>query len=70
VSVPAKTPRPIVDKLNSEFVRAIRSLDLNDKLVKAGADPAGTTPEQYTAFVQSEITKWDKVIKAAGIRGE
>ena len=70
VSVPAKTPRPIVDKLNAEFVRAVKSPDLHDKLVKSGADPAGTTPEDYTAFVQKEIAKWDKVIKAAGIKGE
>ncbi|MGZ5257103.1 MAG: tripartite tricarboxylate transporter substrate-binding protein, partial [Burkholderiales bacterium] len=70
VSVPAKTPRPIVDRLNAEFVRAIRSPDLRDRLITAGADPAGNTPEQYTAFVQDEITKWAKVIKAAGIKGE
>ena len=35
-----------------------------------GADPVGNTPEQYTAFMQNEIAKWDKVIKAAGIKGE
>jgi tripartite-type tricarboxylate transporter receptor subunit TctC len=63
-------PRAIIDRLNSEFVRAIKTPDLRDKLVTAGADPAGTTPEQYTAFVQQEIAKWDKVIKAAGIKGE
>jgi len=70
VSVPAKTSRAIVDKLNSEFVRAVKAPDLRDRLVAAGADPAGNTPEEYAAFVQSEITKWDKVIKAAGIKGE
>jgi tripartite-type tricarboxylate transporter receptor subunit TctC len=70
VSVPAKTPRAIIDKLHDEFVRALKSPDLRDRLVAQGADPAGTTPEQYTAFVQNEITKWAKVIKAAGIKGE
>jgi tripartite-type tricarboxylate transporter receptor subunit TctC len=70
VSVPAKTPKPLVDRLNTEFVNAIKSPDLRDRLVKAGADPVGNTPEQYTAFVQNEITKWGKVIKAAGIKGE
>jgi tripartite-type tricarboxylate transporter receptor subunit TctC len=70
VSVPAKTPRAIIDKLNAEFVRAVKSPDLRDRLIAQGADPAGTTPEQYTAFVQNEITKWSKVIKAAGIKGE
>jgi tripartite-type tricarboxylate transporter receptor subunit TctC len=70
VSVPAKTPRAIIDKLHDEFVRALKSPDLRDRLVAQGADPAGTTPEQYTAFVQNEITKWARVIKAAGIKGE
>ncbi len=70
VSAPAKTPRPIIDRLSTEFVNAIKSPDLRDRLVKTGADPVGSTPEQYTAFVQNEIAKWDKVIKAAGIKGE
>jgi len=70
VSVPAKTPRPIIDKLHSEILRALKSPDVRDTLVNGGADPVGNTPEQYTAFVQNEITKWAKVIKAAGIKGE
>lgn len=70
VSVPAKTPKAVVDRLNTEFVNAIRAPDLRDRLVKAGADPVGNTPEQYAAFVQNEIAKWGKVIKAAGIKGE
>jgi tripartite-type tricarboxylate transporter receptor subunit TctC len=70
VSAPAKTPRGIVERLNTEFVKAIKSPELRERLAKVGADPAGLTIEQYTAFVQSEITKWDKVIKAAGIKGE
>jgi tripartite-type tricarboxylate transporter receptor subunit TctC len=70
VSAPAKTPRGIVERLNTEFVNAIKSPELRERLAKVGADPAGLSIEQYTAFVQSEITKWDKVIKAAGIKGE
>jgi tripartite-type tricarboxylate transporter receptor subunit TctC len=70
VSAPAKTPRSVIDKLNAEFVRAVKSPDLRDRLIAQGADPAGNTPEQYAAFVQNEITKWARVIKAAGIKGE
>jgi tripartite-type tricarboxylate transporter receptor subunit TctC len=70
VSAPAKTPKPVLDRLNAEFVRAVKSPDLREKLVATGADPVGNTPEQYAAFVQSEIAKWGKVIKAAGIKGE
>jgi tripartite-type tricarboxylate transporter receptor subunit TctC len=70
VSAPAKTPRPIIDRLHSELVRALNSADLRDRLKGLGADPVGNTPEQYTAFMQNEIAKWAKVIKAAGIKGE
>ena len=70
VSGPAKTPRPIVDKLHSEIVRALNSPDLKSRLTNDGADPVGNTPEQYTAFVESEIVKWTKVIKSAGIKAE
>jgi tripartite-type tricarboxylate transporter receptor subunit TctC len=70
VSAPAKTPRPIIDKLHAEIVRALKSQDLRDYLVNSGADIVGNTPEQYTAFVQNEIVKWSKVIKGAGIKGE
>ena len=70
VSAPAKTPRPIVEKLHAEMVRAINAPDIQEKLKGLGADPVGNTPEQYTAFMQNEIAKWGKVIKAAGIKGE
>ena len=70
VSAPAKTPRPIIDRLHSEILRALNSPDLRQRLQTLGADPVGNTPEQYTAFMQAEIAKWDKVIKAAGIKGE
>jgi len=70
VAAPARTPRPIVDRLHAEFVRALHSPELNERIKGMGADPVGNTPEQYTAFMQDEIVKWGKVIKAAGIKGE
>ena len=70
VAAPARTPRPIVDRLNSEIVRALNAPDLRERLKTMGADPVGNTPEQYTEYVQNEIAKWAKVIKAAGIKGE
>ena len=70
VAAPARTPRPIVDRLNSEIVRALNAPDLRERLKTMGADPVGNTPEQYTQYVQNEIAKWAKVIKAAGIKGE
>jgi len=69
VSAPAGTPRAIIERLNGEIVRALNSPDLRGRLTSLGAEPVGNTPEQYTAFVQNEIAKWAKVIKAAGILG-
>ena len=70
ISAPAKTPRVIIDRLHGEIVRALNSPDLRGKLVEAGAEPVGSTPEEYTAFIKTEIAKWAKVINAAGIKGE
>jgi tripartite-type tricarboxylate transporter receptor subunit TctC len=70
VAAPARTPRPIVDRLNAEFVRALNTPDLRERLKGMGADPVGNTPEQYTDYVQNEIIKWGRVIKTAGIKGE
>jgi tripartite-type tricarboxylate transporter receptor subunit TctC len=70
LSVPAKTPPAIIERLHKETVRAVNAPDVRQKLQVLGADPVGNTPEQYTAFMQNEIAKWTKVIKAAGIKGE
>ncbi len=69
ISAPGKTPRPVIDRLHQVFVQALQTPETKEKLVSAGADPVGNTPEQYAAFIQNEIDKWAKVIKAAGIKG-
>ena len=70
VAAPAKTPRPILDRLHADFMKVLNSPDIRERLQGLGADPIGNTPEQYTAFIQNEIAKWTKVIRAAGIKGE
>ena len=70
VSAPVKTPPAVVDRLNSEMLRALKLPDVREQLKSQGADPVGSTPAQYTAFMQNEISKWAKVIAAAGIKGE
>ncbi|MCW5605056.1 MAG: tripartite tricarboxylate transporter substrate binding protein [Burkholderiales bacterium] len=69
MAAPVKTPRAIIDRLHTEVVRILNAPDMKERLAGLGADPVGNTPEQYTRFVQSEIEKWGKVIKAAGIKG-
>jgi tripartite-type tricarboxylate transporter receptor subunit TctC len=70
MSAPAKTPRAVLDRLHSETVRVLNAEDVRERLRGLGADPVGNTQEQYTAFIQNEIAKWGKVIKAAGIKAE
>ena len=67
---PAATPREIVARLNAEAVRALRSPEVADKLSGQGAEPAPGTPEEFTAFIRSEIAKWAKVVKAANMKAE
>lgn len=70
LSLPAKTAPPIVDRMNKEAVRALNQPDLRARLTELGAEAAGTTPEQYARFIENEIDKWAKVIKAAGIKAQ
>lgn len=70
IAAPARTPRAIVDQLHSAVVRSVNAPDLRARFLDQGAEPVGNTPEQYTAFIQNEIAKWAKVIKAAGIKGQ
>ena len=68
VLAPAGTPRPIIDRLNTEIVKLLKSPDVRDRLIADGTDPAPTTPEEFGAYIKSETEKWTKVIKAAGIK--
>ena len=63
---PAKTPRPIVQKLNAEVVKALQMPDIKQYLFSQGLDPAPTTPEEFGAYIKSEMAKWAKVVRAAG----
>jgi tripartite-type tricarboxylate transporter receptor subunit TctC len=65
--VPAGTPKPVVTKLNEEVTAILRSRDMHARIENEGADPVGSTPEQFASFVKAEVAKWDKVIKSAGI---
>ena len=67
---PAATPRPIVNRLNAELVRALKLPDVRERLLSQGSEPVGDSPEQFAAFVKSEHAKWAKVIKAANIKVE
>jgi tripartite-type tricarboxylate transporter receptor subunit TctC len=64
--VPAKTPAEIVKRLNAEVMKALNSPDVKTKLAVQGAEPLGSTPEEYGQYIQSEITRWGQVVKLTG----
>ena len=68
--VPAKTPRPIIDRLNKEFTAVLNSPDVKEMLFKQGLDVHASTPEAFGAYIKSETVKWAKVIKASGAKPE
>jgi len=66
--VPARTPPPVIGKLNGELVRILGQAEVRDRLVREGAEPASTTPEAFAAYMRAEVAKWSKVINTANIR--
>lgn len=68
--LPAGTPKDIVARLNAEIVKALKSPDLRDFIVKEGGDPVGSTPEELAAYFQREVGKYAKIIKAGNITAE
>ena len=65
---PSATPRPIIDRVHQETVRALRAPEVIKQLAGEGADIVGSTPEAFSAYIKSETEKWARVIKAAGIK--
>ena len=70
MAVPAATPREIIMKLHAESTKAIASPDIRDRMSAEGADFVGDTPEQFTAFIKTEIVKWAKAVRASGAKPE
>jgi tripartite-type tricarboxylate transporter receptor subunit TctC len=67
VFAPGGTPPDIVGKINGELVRMLHTPDVQTRIRREGAEPVGSSPEQFTTRVKNEIEKWAKVAKAAGI---
>jgi tripartite-type tricarboxylate transporter receptor subunit TctC len=66
---PAGTPKPIIGRINAEFVKAVKAPDISAKLNEQGYETVASTPEWFAQYTKAEIAKWSKVIKAAGIKG-
>jgi tripartite-type tricarboxylate transporter receptor subunit TctC len=68
--VPAKTPKPIIDKLNGALRKAMDDKSVEAALLAAGIEPVTSTPDELRAHVVSETRKWADIVKAAGIEPE
>ncbi len=68
VVVPAGTPAPVIDKLNAEIRRALQSPEMTRQLKAQGAQALGSTPQEYAAYIKSEIARWGEVVKAANVK--
>lgn len=70
VLVPTGVPRPIITKVHESVVRALKTPEVRERLTGDGAEPVGSSPDEFAAFIRAEMAKWSKVIKAAGISVE
>jgi len=70
VAAPAKTPKDVVAKLHDATVRALRSPDIRERMNQIGFDVVAGTPEEFGAFMKSEVERWTKVVERGGIKAE
>ncbi len=68
VLVPAKTPRPVVLKLNQEIVRILKTAEVNERIASTGADVVASTPEKFAALIRGDLKRYSELIKAIGVR--
>ena len=67
---PANMPPPVVQRLSKEIVDILKQKDVTDRMLSEGTVPTPSTPEEFTAYIKSELKKWGEVVKMAGIKAE
>jgi tripartite-type tricarboxylate transporter receptor subunit TctC len=65
---PAGTPREIIARVHGEVVRVLRAPEVRDQLTAQGADVVGNSPEEFSAWIKTEVKKWADVVKASGAK--
>jgi len=70
IVVPAKTPKPVIEKLSAAICKAVKAPDVVDKIQGLGNDAAGTTPEEFSAILKKDRERWTPIIKASGFKAE
>lgn len=70
IVAPAKTSKPVINKLSAEVTRIIRSPDVSKRLVEMGVDPLGGTPEEFGKRIKSEIVRFGKAVRESGAKAD
>jgi tripartite-type tricarboxylate transporter receptor subunit TctC len=65
---PAGMPRPITNKLSAEFAKAVRLPDVKQQFASSGAEPVGSSPDEFAKYVNAQLLKWAKVVKESGAK--
>jgi tripartite-type tricarboxylate transporter receptor subunit TctC len=68
VLAPARTPRPVVDRLHRELVEVLKEPDVRSRYSTLGIEPVGNTPDQFAAQIRADLARWEKVVRTAGIK--
>ena len=68
--VPAGTPQPVVARIYATLLECLRTPAVKDALLKASVEPLGNSPQEFAQALRTEIAKWHKVIREAGIKPE
>ena len=63
-------PKPIIERLHAEIVKAMKSDEVLSRLTAEGAEVVASSPQEFTAKIRGDVEKWAKVIKAAGIKAD
>ena len=70
ILAPAATPRPVVDAVAQAVIRATRDPDTRRRLLEQGAEPVGSTPEEFSKLLREEVARWGEVVRVSGARAE
>jgi tripartite-type tricarboxylate transporter receptor subunit TctC len=70
IVVPSATPRELVHKISADIAGVLQAPDFKARLAELGLEPLGTTPEEFDAYIRTEIEKWGKVVKFSGAKAD
>lgn len=66
----ARTPAPVIAKLHTQIVTAVAADDVKKRFLDLGTDPIGSDPSHLAAYIRSELAKWTRIVRAAGLKAD